>query len=107
MQDIFNLLQDIEGFNWDKWNIDKNWVKHDVSISECEEIFINEPLLLERGKPHSSEERYAAFGRTSEGRLLAVVFTIRNNKIRIISARDISRKGRKDYEEEIKEDTEV
>lgn len=107
MQDVFDLLEDIEGFEWDKGNIDKNWIKHNVSKSECEEAFANEPLLCERSKPDPAKERYAAFGKTNEDRLLAIIFTIRGNKIRVISARDMSRKERRDYEEKIKEDTEI
>ncbi|MBW1785753.1 MAG: BrnT family toxin [Deltaproteobacteria bacterium] len=41
----------------------------------------------------------AAFGRTDTGRRLTIIFTIRNDRIRIISARDMSRKERGFYEE--------
>jgi uncharacterized DUF497 family protein len=100
-------LKGIEGFDWDKGNAEKNWISHGVSISECEEVFLNAPHTIERAKFHTSEERQAAFGRTDEGRLLAIVFTIRNNKIGVISARDMSRKERRYYEQEIKKDTRV
>jgi uncharacterized DUF497 family protein len=46
------------------------------------------------------EMRYAALGKTYGSRLLAVVFTIRSKRIRVISARPMSRKERKLYEEE-------
>ena len=96
-----DLLKGIESFDWDKGNVEKNWINHRVSISECEEVFTNEPLIIERAKSYTAEERQAAFGKTDEGRLLAVVFTIRSNKIRVISARDMSRKERRCYEQEI------
>ena len=38
-------------------------------------------------------------GHTDPGRRLFIVFTVRNNRIRVISARDMSRKERKIYEE--------
>jgi len=99
-------LKDIEGFDWDAGNTDKNWIRHRVSASECEEVFFNDPLIV-KTKSHSSEARHAAFGRTDQGRLLTVIYTVRGNKIRIISARDMSRKERRNYGQKIKEDTEV
>ncbi|MCD6149905.1 BrnT family toxin [bacterium] len=89
----------LEGFNWDKGNINKNWTKHQVSNLECEEVFFNQPLLVYFDRKHSRKEaRYYVLGQTSLKRLLFLVFTIRNRKIRIISARDMSRKERQIYE---------
>ena len=91
-------LHDCLGFEWDKGNIDKNWIKHKVSFSECEQIFFNRPLLIQDDILHSeSEERYYALGKTDINRFLFVVFTIRNNIIRVISTRDMSRKERRMY----------
>jgi len=91
-------LHDCLGFEWDKGNIDKNWIKHGVSSSECEQIFFNRPLLIQNDIVHSElEERYYALGKTDTNRFLFVVFTIRNNFIRVISARDMSRKERRMY----------
>jgi uncharacterized DUF497 family protein len=89
------------GFEWDKGNIDKNWIKHKVSSSECEQIFFNHPLLIQNDILHSTtEERYYALGKTDISRFLFVVFTVRNNLIRVISARDMSRKERKAYNDD-------
>ena len=91
-------LSKYTGFDWDENNTAKNWDKHRVSPQECEQIFFNEPLLFEEDEPHSKhEKRYIAFGQTDEGRQLAVVFTIRGNLIRVISARDMDRKERRGY----------
>jgi len=49
-------------------------------------------------KHSEQEERYYALGHTDAGRLLFLVFTIRNNLIRVISARDMSKKERERYE---------
>ncbi len=92
------------GFEWDKGNKDKNWVKHRVSDAECEEVFFNIPLVVFPDKVHSRvEDRYYLLGRTDGDRLLFIVFTMRGDKIRIISARDVTRKERKCYYEETKE----
>ncbi len=84
-------LESCSGFEWDEGNITKNWDKHDVSIVECEQIFFNKPLIVKRDKKHSNfENRYYVLGRTNMDRLLFAVFTVRENKIRIISARDMT-----------------
>lgn len=99
MTDIKKLL-DCAGFDWDQGNIEKNWQKHKVSPVECEQIFFNQPFIILDDLRHStSEKRFAAFGCTDAGRLLAVIFTKRGKLIRIISARDMNRKERKFYEE--------
>jgi uncharacterized DUF497 family protein len=35
-----------EGFEWDEGNSTKNWLKHGITISECEEVFMNERSSL-------------------------------------------------------------
>jgi uncharacterized protein len=85
------ILENCTGFEWDQGNITKNWDKHDVSVVECEQIFFNRPLIVKRDKKHSKfENRYYVLGRTNMNRLLFSVFTVRKNKIRIISARDMT-----------------
>lgn len=99
------------GFEWDEGNRDKNWVRHRVSVAECEQVFFNVPLLIARDVRHSSREpRYYVLGQTDVGRALFVVVTIREELIRIISARDMSRRERKEYAdagEKAQADTEV
>lgn len=86
-------------FDWDKGNVDKNLIKHKVTNEETEEIFFNEPLTIFEDLQHSSkEERFVAYGRTDEGRKLTIIFIIRKNKIRVISARDQSGKEKTIYE---------
>ena len=73
-----NIFDDVQGFQWDSGNFLKNWEKHSVSTSECEEIFFNQPLILADDKKHSRpEKRHFALGKTNGGRRLFVVFTIR------------------------------
>ena len=84
----------IVGFEWDEGNIDKNWIKHKVAFWESEEIFANQPLLIQTDSKHSldGEKRFYALGQTDSGKLLFEVFTVLNKKIRIISARTMSGK---------------
>ncbi len=85
------ILENCTGFEWDHGNITKNWDKHDVSNVECEQIFFNKPLIVKRDTKHSIlENRYYALGKTNMNRLLFLVFTVRNNKIRVISAREMT-----------------
>jgi uncharacterized DUF497 family protein len=92
------ILQECAGFEWDEYNVHKNWDKHQVSWWECEEIFSNDPLLLAEDTNHSEkEQRYFALGKTDESRNLFISFTVRNKNIRIISARDMSKKERTIY----------
>jgi hypothetical protein len=92
-------LQDSTGFEWDEGNADKNWVRHRVSQSECEQVFFNQPLIVAEDWEHSLEEdRFYALGRADADRRLFVVFTLRGEWIRIISARDMMPQERREYE---------
>ena len=86
-------------FDWNKGNIDKNWLRHKVRFKEAEEIFFNKPLKIFPDRGHSEKERrYMAYGITNNLRKLVAFFTIRDKKIRIISVRDQNRKERSIYE---------
>ncbi len=94
-------LSQIVGFDWDDGNLRKSVEKHDVGQLEAESVFMHRPLLLQEDTKHSgSERRLHALGRTTAGRLLHVTFTLRADEtlIRIISARDMSRRDRSSYE---------
>lgn len=91
-------LKKIKGFEWDKWNIEKNKIKHNVTHQECEQIFYNKPLMIFADESHSQKEiRFGALGKTDEKRKLTVFFTVRSNIIRVISARDQSKRDREIY----------
>ncbi|GER78238.1 MAG: hypothetical protein JETCAE02_04620 [Anaerolineaceae bacterium] len=90
----------VTSFEWDDGNRDKNWEKHQVSNSECEETFFNLPLLLQPDSTHSqTEDRYYVLGQTNAGRRLFISFTIRGENVRVISARDMSKRERNFYEQ--------
>jgi hypothetical protein len=59
--------------------------------------FFGEPWIVPDARHSGSERRWAAWGRSFEGRELAIVFTLRGDRIRPISARDLSRKERQRY----------
>ncbi len=86
-------------FEWDDGKARLNVRKHGVSFEEASTVFAD-PLTLTIYDPlHSDEEdRYVALGESRPGRLLVVVFTDRQERIRIISARVATRRERKDYE---------
>jgi len=85
-------------FSWDKGNVDKNWKKHKVHFKEAEEVFFNRPLKIFSDKKHSGKEkRFLGLGTTNSKRRLITIFTLRKNKIRIISVRDQSKKEKRLY----------
>ena len=92
-------LSRCDGFDWDRGNFQKNWLKHDVSPFECEQVFFNTSLMIEIDLVHSrGEERYFVLGKTNMNRTLVVIFTLRKARVRIITARDASKKERRSHE---------
>lgn len=89
------------GFEWDAGNARKSDDRHGVSRGEAEQVFTNEPLLVVHDLKHSgAEARWRALGKTPAGRALHVIFTIRINRIRVISARDMNPKERKRHDQQ-------
>ena len=88
-----------EAFDWDKGNAEKTWISHQVTPQEAEQAFFNRPLIVADDVKHFRlEKRYLTLGQTDENRLLFIAFTLREGRIRVISARDMNRKERKVYE---------
>jgi uncharacterized DUF497 family protein len=94
-------FDNITGFDWDKHNSEKIYRKHKITIKEAENVFADSKFVLSGARISGNEKRYAIMGTSGRKKLIAI-FTIRKNKIRIISARPQSRKERKIYEEESK-----
>jgi hypothetical protein len=66
---------------------------------ECEQVFFNRPLVVAEDIQHSeSEDRFFALGQSDSGRLLFVAYVLRGDKLRVISARDMTRREQKEYE---------
>ncbi len=92
----YERLAECKGFQWDAGGWAKIWDRYQVTPTECEECFFNRPLIVSSDEHHSTgEERFYALGPSDSGRLMFVVFTIRGRLIRVISARDMSRKERR------------
>jgi uncharacterized DUF497 family protein len=98
-------------FEWDAGNADKNWLRHRVSQAECEQVFFGHPFVREDDFHAEGEVRFYALGQSEAGRVLFVVYTLRGERVRVISARDMTPRERKEYEraraEELTADPEV
>ena len=87
-------------FEWDPDKAETNLETHGVSFEEASTVFGN-PLAVTFYDPdHSDEEdRYLTFGESDANRLIAIVHTDRNDSVRIISARETTRRERQQYDE--------
>jgi uncharacterized protein len=89
-------------FDWDEWNQNKNESKHGVSKLEAESVFFDPRLKIFDDLKHShNERRLIAFGKSLENRVLMIGFTLRTQKVRIITARSASKKERQVYEKKV------
>ncbi|TSC88063.1 MAG: protein of unknown function DUF497 [Microgenomates group bacterium Gr01-1014_7] len=90
-------FDDLEGFDWDQGNLE-HIKKHDVAREECEQSFLNKPVFINKDETHSQkEERFRLYGQTDSARLIILIFTIRDKKIRVISARDQTKMEREEF----------
>jgi uncharacterized DUF497 family protein len=89
-------------FEWDPQKAAKNLRKHKVSFTEAATVFDDLLSVTAHDPDHSTEEdRSIIVGQSHQRRLLMVSFAERGDRIRIISARELTRAERRDYEEEI------
>ena len=92
------LLSEITGFDWDQHNTDKNRIKHQVYSAECEQVFFDSPIYFFDQKHSTTEQRWIALGFSEDKRQLTISFTLRSQKIRVISARSQSKKEHRLYQ---------
>ncbi|MBU1472918.1 BrnT family toxin [Patescibacteria group bacterium] len=93
-------LDSFANFEWDRGNLDKSYQKHGIIPNEAEEVFLDERVIIVRDIKHSQKEnRFIVIGKTTEKKILFVVFTLRKDTVRIISARPANRKERGKYEQ--------
>ncbi len=95
-------IRGLVGFDWDEANWEKSERKHGVAVSEAQEALLNQPLCQVDAMHSDDEQRYVALGASNDGRRLFIAFTVRRNRVRVISARPMSRKERAIYEEKRK-----
>lgn len=88
-------------FEWEPRKAEINLRKHRVSFTEAGTVFGDELAITVPDPDHSKkEDRFITIGWSNRRRLLMVSHTDRGDKIRIISARELTRNERKAYEEE-------
>ena len=88
-------------FEWDPRKAETNMQKHGVSFTEAGTVFGDEVAITVPDPDHSkNEDRYITIGWSNQYRLLMVSHTDRGDRIRIISARELTKTERKAYEEE-------
>ena len=87
-------------FEWDEEKAAANLAKHGVSFEEAKTVF-DDPLYVDFYDPDHSfdEHRYIIIGKSQRRRLLIVSYTERDDAIRLISAREVTRSERETYEE--------
>ena len=87
-------------FEWDSEKAEDNFKKHQVSFEEATTIFSDPLSLTIPDLEHSiGEERYIDIGRSNNGLILIVVYSERDDNIRIINCRRATRRERRFYEE--------
>jgi uncharacterized DUF497 family protein len=95
-------------FDWDFGNMTKSKAKHGIETFEIEAVF-SSPLSIPLGvqvEPKVIEERLALLGPNHQGKLLHVVFTLRDGRVRPISGRVANKKERKLYGQILRKITE-
>lgn len=86
-------------FEWHDSKNQQNIAKHDISFQEAKHVFSDDKRVVILDKKHSlGEKRYFCIGKTREGKIATVRFTIRESRIRIIGA-GYWREGKKIYEQ--------
>ena len=83
---------------WDPNKAKINCQKHKIHFSDAESVLFDPYALTVEDIRSEGEQRHVSIGMDSQGRILAVVFTYRSNKIRLISARRATKKERRYYE---------
>jgi hypothetical protein len=82
-------------FDWDQNNL-KKIRAHRIKMDEVEQALARDPILVYE-QDADSEERYVYYGETDDSRLLAIVLTERDSKIRIITACDLDAGQKREY----------
>ncbi len=89
-------------FEWDKQKNIINREKHGIDFLDAESVFLSKRLSIEDSRKEYGEKRIITVGRI--GNIVSVVvYTMRNEKIRIISARRANERERRRYYEKIGE----
>lgn len=94
---IYQLLD--QTFEWDPAKARKNWLKHRILFTEAATVFFDPEAIYYEDPDHSElEQRYIVIGRSRRDQRLFVVHVYREERIRIISARQPTARERNEYE---------
>ena len=86
-------------FEWDSRKAEGNLRKHKVTFQEASTVFGDTLSMTVSDPDHSlREHRFITIGQSSRMRFLMVAHAQRGERVRIISARTLTRKERRDYE---------
>lgn len=88
-------------FEWDDEKNVSNISKHSIDFNDISKVFENEMLIKKDLRQNYGEDRYIGLGTLSDF-VIVVVWTLRNKKIRIISARHANKNERNIYYDKIK-----
>lgn len=98
--ELYELLG--QWFEWDSAKARKNWLLHHVLFTEAATVFFDPEVVVFADEEHSLEEqRYTVIGRSVKQRTLFVVHVERRERVRIISAREVTAAERRRYESEL------
>ena len=87
-------------FEWDDTKAESNERKHGVTFADAMTVFADSLALTGFDPGHSDDEdRFITMGTSADGRLLIVSHTDRDDKVRLFSAREATRRERRDYED--------
>ncbi len=82
-------------FDWDQNNLNKIRA-HRIKVNEVEQALSHDPILTYE-QDADGESRYVYYAETDRGRLMAIVLTERESKIRVITAYDLDAGQKRDY----------
>ena len=85
-------------FEWDAAKSRANLTKHGVEFADAVAVFEDDLALTRPDTESRGESRFVTLGVDGFGRLLVVVFTEHEARVRIISARLATKQERKSYE---------
>ncbi len=83
-------------FEWDTDKAESNLRKHGINFAEATSVLKDDTAITIYDQ-HPIEDRYITIGISDLGQLLVVVYTLRPNKIRLISARKANKRERQQY----------
>ena len=89
------MIDELDGFAWDEHNVG-HISRHEVTPMEVEEA-ARRPALIVPAQPRGGEQRWKLLGKTTAGRYLVVVFTVRQNKFRAVTAHTMNASERRLY----------